>query len=123
MSAIASHTRGLSYLNLSSRKKYYSNEAHGSKYKHIKAINIMLGKMRNWSKAYHLPVDFTSKRPDVHVEINSMITPAENKLYSFASGISCTIGINHSGMTLQSPFSFVNRIEIIREELYDDEYN
>lgn len=123
MSAIASHARGTSYMNLSSRKKHYHNEEHSSRYKHIKAINVLLGKLRSWSKAYHVDVDFTMKRPDTRMEIDTMLSPLECKLYSFETGESYPVGINNSGMTMQSPFSFASKIEIVREELYDDERN
>lgn len=123
MGAIASHVRGSSYMNLSSRKKYFYSEEHNLKYKHIRAINALLGKLKNWSKAYHLEVDFTAKRPDTRVEMDTALPPAECRLYSFEAGESYSVGINNSGMTIQSPLSFASKIEILREELYDDECN
>ncbi len=123
MSFIVSHARGASYIHLSSRKKYLFNEEHYSKYKHIKAINVLLEKIRNWSKAYHLDIDFGSKRSDVYIEIDTTISPEESKWYAFECGMDYLIGINNSGMTLKSPFSFAKKIEIIREEIYDDESN
>ena len=121
MSAIASHSRGCSYLNLSNRKKYASSSAHSSKYKHIKAINVLLGKLKAWSKAYHLNVDFTTKRPETRVDIDTTIAPLENKLYSFATGDIYPVAINNSGMSMDSPYPFAGQIAIIREELYEDE--
>ena len=121
MSAIASHSRGCSYLDLSNRKKYASSSAHFSKYKHIKAINVLLGKLKAWSKAYHLNVDFTTKRPETRVDIDTTIAPLENKLYSFATGDIYPVAINNSGMSMDSPYPFAGQIAIIREELYEDE--
>ena len=123
MSEIASHSRGSSYMNLSSRKKHYVDTEHSSKYKHIKAINILLGKLISWSKAYHLNVDFTSKRTDVKVDVDVSVAPSENKLYALEVGNSYDVEVNNSGMKVQSPFNFTERIEILREELYDDESN
>lgn len=123
MSAIVSHARGSSYLNLSARKKNRYEEENYYKYKHIKAINILLGKLKTWSKAYHLDVDFTAKKSDARIEVNTMVAPIENKLYSFETGRLYPIQLNKSGMTIQSPFSFASRIEIVREELYEDRNN
>lgn len=121
MSAIASYSRGRSYLNLSNQKKSASSSAHFSKYKHIKAINILLGKLKAWSKAYHLNVDFTTKRPETRAEIDTTVAPRENKLYSLATGDTYPVAINNSGMSMDSPYPFVKQIAIIREELYEDE--
>mgnify|MGYP004508289345 FL=1 len=121
MSAIASHSRGCSYLDLSNRKKYASNTANFSKYKHIKAINVLLGKLKAWSKAYHLNIDFTTKRPEARVDIDTTTAPLENKLYSFATGDTYSVAINSSGMSMDSPYPFARQLTIIREELYEDE--
>ena len=120
MSAIASHSRGSSYLALSARKKYFHNEEHYSRYKHIKAINVLLSRLKGWSKAYHLDVDFTSKRPEERVEIDITQTPFESKFYAINSGDLYPVAVNNSGMSVESPFNFIARIEIDREELYDD---
>ena len=120
MTSIASHSRGKSYLNLSERIKHYSDDKHYSKYKHIKAVNILLGKLRTWSKAYHLNVDFSSKRPETRMEIDLSTAPVENKLYAFETGSVYPVAINNSGMTMDSPYPFAEQIEIVREELYDD---
>lgn len=121
MSGIASHARGCSYLNISDRKKYAADVDHFSKYKHVKAISVMLGKLRAWSRAYHLNVDFASKRPETRVDVDVTVAPVENKLYSFATGELYPVAINHSGMSMSSPYPFASRIAIIREELYEDE--
>ena len=123
MSAIASHSRGSSYLSQSSRKKFFRNEEHYSRYKHIKAINVMLSRLKGWSKAHHLDVDFTSKRPETRVELDITQTPFESKLYTINSGDLYPVAVNNSGMNMHSPFDFIARIEIDREELYDDECN
>lgn len=121
MSSIASHARGASYVRLSTRKKYYKNEEHFSRYRHIKAINILLSKLKGWSDAYHLDIDFTTKRPESGVDVDTLLIPMENKLYSFDTGRIYPIGLNNSGMKIESPFAFASKIEIIREELYDDD--
>lgn len=121
MSNIASYSRGKSYLSLSNRIQHHSNASHYSKYKHLKAIGVLLGKLKSWSKALHLDVDFVSKRPETRMEIDFSVSPAENKLYMFESGESYPVVVNNSGMSLKSPYPFAKRIEIVREELYDDD--
>lgn len=120
MSAIASHARGSSYLSHSNRKKYHLSMEHSAKYTHIKAINTLLDKLGKWSRAYRLDVDFTSKRTELRVEVDTTVAPAENKLYAFDMNAPYAVSINRSGMTMESPYRFASRIEIIREELYDD---
>ena len=121
MSSIASHAMGTSYLRIANQKKYHSHKEHSSKYKHIKAINVLLSKLKRWSEAYHLDVDYVSRRPEIKVSIDVNQSPLESKLYMFASEKEYPIDINRSGITMLSPFAFANKIEIVREELFDDD--
>ena len=120
MGAIASHARGRSYYSISSQKKQLVTDLHGIRYKHTKAIGILLSKIKKWSRAYHLDVDFSAQRPYSRVNIDTAIPPQDNKYYSFGRGDSYPLVVNHSGIQMQSPFAFVRGIEIEREELYDD---
>lgn len=122
MSGIGSHQRGSSYLELSSRIKRRSGREHGEKYKHIAAINVLLSRLGKWSQAFRLDVDLTSGRPDSRVDVDVQIPPAQNKLYTFDVQSPCAdVAINSSGMVMGSPYPFASRIEIAREELYEDE--
>ena len=121
MSAIASHARGFSYLNLSNRKKHYKTGEHQSRYLHLKALNVMLSKMKLWSNAFHLNTDFDSKRSDIRINIDANVPPERNSVYWLESGGTYPIGLNNSGMKMESPLPFIDRFEILREELYDDE--
>lgn len=121
MSDIASHSRGCSYLALSDQKQSTSRFGHAEKYKHMKAITVLLGRLKKWSKACHLDVDFASTHIETRVNVDTSIDPMENKLYSFATGEVYAVAINHSGMSMESPYPFANRIVIKREELYEDE--
>lgn len=124
MSSIGSHQRGNSYLDLSIRKRGRSSAEHNMKYRHISAINILLGKLRKWSKAYRLEVDYTTPRPENPVQqtaVDVTVAPVNNKAYAFDAQTLYPVAINSSGMTMESPYPFASRIEIVREELYDDE--
>lgn len=120
MSDIVSHSRGHSYLNLSARKKHHVENAHSLKYKHIKAINLFLEKIHSWSKAYYLNVDFNTNYIDEHANVDISVSPTESKMYTFEFGSSYPVEINTSGTFIEAPFSFIKRLEIVREELYDD---
>jgi len=41
-------------------------------------------------------------------------------LYTLSNGKHSIVPVNHTGGSIQSPFTFVERIEIEREEVYDD---
>lgn len=120
MSAIASHSRGVSYLALSTSKKFSYSEEHYLRYKHINAINVLLSKLKEWSKIYRLDVDFTSKRPETRLNIDIHQPPFESDLYAVYSKELYPVAVNNSGMDMMLPFDFVVGVEIHREELYDD---
>lgn len=120
MSKIASHTRGSSYYNLSKRKKHYAEIEHDAKYKHIKAINVLLGKIKNWNKAFYLDVDFNADLSDERADIDVSVSPADNKYYALESGEMYDVEVNNTGMIIESPLKFTKKLEITREELYDD---
>lgn len=121
MSGIASHARGSSYLNLSNRKKHRSTMEHSTKYRHLKAIGIMLGRLNRWSRAFRLDVDFSAPRPETRLDVDLSVPPAQNKFYQFDAAAPHVVAVNSSGMNMESPYPFASRIEIVREELYDDE--
>lgn len=121
MSGIGSHQRGSSYLDISSQKKSHSSMEHNLKYRHIMAINALLRQLRKWSQAYRLDVDYSSVRPETQVDVDVTTAPVNNKAYAFDTQTPHFVAINHSGMAMESPYAFASRIEIVREELYDDE--
>lgn len=124
MSRIGSHQRGSSYLDVSTRKKGRSGAEHSMKYRHITAINLLLGKLRKWGKAYRLEVDYTTPRPEnpaQAVEVDVTAAPMDNRAYAFDAQTVYPVAVNRSGMWMESPYPFAGRIEIVREELYDDD--
>lgn len=121
LSDIASHSRGCSYLNLSRRKKHRAENAHYAKYKHIKAINLFLSKLRMWSTAFHLTVDFNAGSIDEDTVVDIALSPTQNSMYTFEAGNVYSVPVNNSGAVIESPFSFVDKFEIVREELYDND--
>ncbi len=120
LSSVASHSRGLSYLNLSKRKKVKIDELRFMKYAHVKNANIILAQMRNWSRSYHLNVDFDNPSINERMAVNMSESPFSSNIYTFEHGDVYSVLVNNSGEQIESPFSFVKKLEITREELYDD---
>ena len=65
-------------------------------------------------------VDFDVDINEIEREYGFEELPEGEELFTFESGKSYPIKINPSGMEILSPFSFVDKLEIIREEIYDD---
>ncbi|MFI3141966.1 MAG: hypothetical protein R3Y27_06635 [Clostridia bacterium] len=120
MSNISSHSRGYSYLRHSDFMKDENNNNQSDKYIHIKAINILLNKLKIWSRVFKLDVDFSRPRTEKSIEIDTSIFPAQNKKYSLFTGKTFEVDVNNSGLTMQAPSKFASKIKIEREELYDD---
>lgn len=120
MSNIASHSRGRSYLDITSKRTNYQTNSQFSKYRLIKSIDIMIGRIRVWTVAYHLPVDFTALVQDDDSIIDISLFNIENALYNGEADINHPVAVNNSGIIINSPFTFVKKLEIEREELYDD---
>ncbi len=123
MSDIVSHSRGHSYMNLSARKKHYNSGVDVLRYRHIRAINLFLDRIRAWSKAYYLKIDFEPVFVDENISVDVSVTPTESKMYTFEFGSSYPVEVNNSGMFIDAPFSFIEKLEIVREELYDDKHS
>ncbi len=119
MSSIATHARGASMLTLSNEKEAVESDIRANKLKHIVAINILLAKIRGWNKAFHLNVHFTDRILEERITVDTNKNPSDTENYALGSGISYPVSLNRSGMTIDSPFSFVRGFSISREEIYD----
>lgn len=120
LSAVASHTRGHTYLIESEKVDYYEESGRAKKLKHIRSISAMITKIKIWTRAFNLK-DVDTSEIEEYVEVNLEEKPAENSLYTFDYDESYPVMLNDSGKTVSSPFSFVQKIKIEREELYRDE--
>lgn len=120
ISSIVSHSRGCSYIDLSQRKKLVSDTSISEKYKHIRAINEFISRIRGWTRAFGVDVDFDYSVDDMESMMDISSSPTENTLYTFETGGSYHVPLNTSGEFLDSPFGFAEKLEITREELYDD---
>lgn len=120
MSEMLSYAHGNSYLTLMRRKSFLRNEAQFYKQNHITALNTFLVDLKNWSVAFHLPVNLEAVEIDEGLVVDAEIAPCANPLYTFESRASYTVPVNFAGDVIESPFGFISRLHIMREELYDD---
>ena len=72
--------------------------------------------------AFYCPVVFDSSKESDIIYIDTEIPSSLNPLYTFEYRVSTPyqVPVNNTGDYLNSPVSFIDRIFIEREELYDD---
>ena len=120
LSSVASHIHGCSYLNAMERKQQRRDSSYFFKQKHVKAIDMFLAKLSLWSSALHIKVDLSS------VDAIDLIDNLDDNLdydslYSFDVGKDYVVPLNRIGIDIDSPFGFIERLEIEREEVYDSD--
>ncbi len=121
LSAVASHSRGRSYLDMSAKKNRDAGSARVMRYKHLSAIDLFMSRLRAWGEAFHLDVDYDRPVISDDVKVDVLIPPADNMLYSLETGGSFDIDVNKSGMKITTPFAFISKLRLVREEVYDDD--
>ena len=119
-SNVASHVHGSSYINQMRQKRIKRDTAYYFKQKHIKAIDMFLSKLSLWSTAFHLDVDLKSVEA-IELADDEPDSINYDSLYSFDVGKDFVVPLNHIGIDIASPFGFIERLEIEREEVYDDD--
>ena len=120
MGNIASFIHGSSYLRGLKKKGFLSDELQNYKRDHIAALNAFLTDLQEWAVAFHLPVSTESADIQDYLDADLNVTPYRNPLYTFASLGSYPAEVNSSGDCVETPFRFITRLIIKREELYDD---
>ncbi len=120
MSDLASYAHGQSYLDELSRKNFMKDEAQYFKRNHIAALNAFLAKLKEWTVAFHLPVHLESAELQEDLSFDTAVPPHLNPLYTFNDSGSWPADVNSTGDSVESPFIFVRKLKIEREELYDD---
>ena len=119
ISSIVSHSRGKSFLNSLNKKELKNDSARNLNQKNLVEIEKMINKIKKWCVANYLDVDFKSKYYEetfVEKDIASQTIIAN----IMESSNKYSVDLNHTGDIIESPFEFVTRLEIVREELYDD---
>lgn len=119
LGSMVSHSRGQSYLQILRNKKFALSNTRITIDTHMKAIDAMMYTLEKWNKAFYLNANFNQSFYDEDDGFEMGIPPMKNRLYTLEYGHSHEIPLNNSGAKVQSPFDFVERIELTREELYD----
>lgn len=120
LSSVASHIHGCSYLNIMEKNRQKRDSSYFFKQKHVKAIDIFLSKLSLWSSALHVKVDLTSVNAiDLIDDLDGDVD--YDSLYSFDVGKDFVVPLNRIGIDIDSPFGFIERIVIEREEVYDND--
>lgn len=120
MSRIASYMHGTSFLTVMKRKQDMGEEALSDKKKHIQALQDFFGELKEWCRAYHIQMYFDSMSMDEEQTVDTGLPPEKNLMYTFPIEEESLVEVNHTGDTIQSPFGFIRKLNMIREELWDD---
>lgn len=119
LSSIASHIRGCSYLGIMKKMQQKKDSSYYFAQKHLKAIDAFMVKLAHWSAAMHLSVDMHSV--DIQELMDDKVDEIDyDGLYSFDAGKNYPVPLNRVGININSPFRFIRRLYIEREEVYDD---
>lgn len=119
---VVSYSRGYDYLNILEQRKFKTGHTYDALVMHLKATNLFLDKLRKWSKAFYLDTNFSPVTKD-NFRIDIELSPQKNYLYTFENGKEYAVPLNETGEVIQSPFVFVKKFNIDREELFEHDRN
>ena len=121
ISDICTHVHGRSYLDImDDQKRSYTNE-ESMKLRQIKEIDLFKDTLSLWNTALHLNANI--ERGEVSVSPFREDVPEGRKITELDAGKNYRIPVGRSGFEIISPYGFVKRLEIDREENYDDILN
>lgn len=115
---VVSYARGYDYLNILEHKHFSTGYVYEALQRHMKATNLFLDRMRKWSRAFYIDTNFHPETKD-NFRIDIDLAPQNNYLYTFENGKAYVVPLNETGEEIFSPFEFVRKFNIDREELFD----
>ena len=118
LSSIASYMHGSSYLAVWHKKKSEYGSSYYAEKRYIESAKALLAKISRWSLALHAKVDMNVT--DLQSEEIFIERDGFDSVYSLGTDKMTNIPINKIGTYIESPFEFVERLEIEREEAYDN---
>ena len=118
LSDVATHTNGSSYLNALDNQRRKLDSSYYFSRTQIKAIDLLTEKILQWSNALHTEIDVSSQERAEFIEDMPDITDFDS-LYTLESEKIRMVELNRMGVYVESPFEFVNKLVIVREEVYD----
>lgn len=120
VSDMVSYSRGCSYLDILKKRNYAAENSYSALEQHLRAAASLLGRIARWGRACYLQMD-GAEGAEERLVLDTEIPPQYNPMYTFETGKEYQVPLNESGERVISPFGFVRKLEIIREELYEDE--
>jgi hypothetical protein len=120
MSDIASLFRGSSYLNLLTKSDFLRSTVISHQQDHLDAIGHLLEMLKEWDAAFRTGVNFDEDAVDDRAVIEIDTPPRKNAAYTFGSTDLSVIPLNNTGDVLMTPFRFLSKLKLEREELYDE---
>jgi hypothetical protein len=127
-SKIQSYERYLSHLMMVLRGKKIMNKLKADMFsmldaeqlqkRHLFRLNQEIQTIQHWMDVFHLSKEITGE--SIPAVLNTEIPPETNPEYLFAIyNKPNTLQLNDTGESLQAPYSFVSKIKIRREEIYE----
>jgi len=101
------------------QKRRKRDSSYYFKQTHLKSIDALIGKLSLWASALHVELDLRS------VDAIELAEDGDggidfDALYAFGGSNTYAVPVNETGVTISSPFEYVEQICIEREEVYDD---
>lgn len=119
VSDMVTYARGCGFKKVLRRRSVTVDDEYDKLKKHMKAINFFSDKVKKWGESFYLSINFDKEvREDYSLDVD--IPPSENALYTFDSKRDFDIPMNESGLEVVSPFEFISKLRIEREELFDN---
>lgn len=123
LTAVVSHSRGRTYIDFSDRKDRNMSGIRRLRQKHMEAIDTFLARLERWSDAFHLDANFEKPAAGKSAQLDIFKAPSENNMYQLDSEPGFEAEINNSGMNIMTPYAFVSRLILDREEVFEKDVN
>lgn len=120
MSRIATYLHGSSFLTVMKQKQESGKGEISERKRHIEALGTFYENIKEWCRAYHMKMYFDSTLGNEEMMIDTDLSPEMNPMYTFPAEEGCLAEVNNTGDMIETPFGFIRKLKIIREELYDD---
>jgi hypothetical protein len=110
--------RGKKIMNKLKADMYSMLDAEQLHKRHLFRLNQEIQTIQQWMEVFHLSKEITGE--SIPAVLNTEIPPETNTEYLFAIySKPNTLQLNDTGEKLQAPYSFVSKIWIRREEIYE----
>ena len=115
---IASHMNGRSYLDILLRRKDLHDGISDERRRQLATIDDFSTRVLRWAEALYVKID--ARSTDVFDDENWFGPIGFDALFVFDEDHDYQVEINNTGSFVSSPYRFVDRLTIEREEIFDD---